>query len=193
MGWFVGPQGGLKHTIWHNGSAAGMHSVVVMLPAEKWGVVLLTNSESVLYEFVNRVEVIADNVAAMLTGQPMAGTLAGLYWAFDGVGVLVIALAVRNLVQVIRRGPQLRIGRFARARDIFFNWMVPIWRELWVPVGIVAGFPLLIGAPWLGNLVTVDVGQWLLVLAFLLFATGATRVVLALRRRHLALRPAAEP
>jgi hypothetical protein len=58
-----------------------------------------------------------------------------------------------------------------------------MWRELWVPIGIVAGLPLLTGAPWLSNLDTFDVGQWLLVLAALLFATGLTRAVLAIRQR----------
>lgn len=150
--------------------------------------VLLTNSESVLYEFVNRVEVIADDVAAMLTGQPMGGTLAGLYLAFDAFAVLMVALTVRQLMRLIRRGPRQRSGRLARTRDIIFNWVVPIWREFWVPVGIVIGFPLLVGAPWLGNLATVDVGQGLLLMALLLFATGVTRVVLSQRRRHLAQR-----
>src|SRR5438105_12769001 len=82
MGWFVGPRSHLGNTIWHNGSAASMHSMVIMLPTEKWGVVLLSNVESIVYEALARIDVIADNVASMLTNRPLAGSLAGLYLAF---------------------------------------------------------------------------------------------------------------
>lgn len=97
MGWFVGRRDQLGNTIWHNGSAGGMHSMAVILPAQKWAVVVLTNTESLLYEFLSRIEVIADNVAAMLTQRPLAGTLTGLYYAFDVVAVLMLLLAVRVL------------------------------------------------------------------------------------------------
>jgi CubicO group peptidase (beta-lactamase class C family) len=100
MGWFVWRRDQLGNTIWHNGSAGGMHSMAVILPAQKWAVVVLTNTESLLYEFLSRIEVIADNVAAMLTQRPLAGTLTGLYYAFDVVAVLML-LAVRALVRVL--------------------------------------------------------------------------------------------
>jgi Beta-lactamase len=176
MGWFSGRRGKIAQTVWHDGSAAGMHAMVVMVPAKDYGVVVLTNSESALYEFLARTDVIADNVASMLLGLPLGGTLAGLYIGFDIAALLIVALALRNLIRLIRRGPRRYTGRLARTRTIAFNWVVPIWRELWVPIAIVVGLPVITGAPWSGNLVTTDLGQWLLVLAGILLATGVTRL-----------------
>lgn len=149
----------------------------------KYGVVVLTNAESALYEFLGRTDVIADNVASMLVGQSLNGTWAGLYFAFDAAAMLMIGLLVRKLVRFVRRGPRRRTGRLARTRNIAFDWVVPIWREVWVPIVILVGLPLITGAAWLGNLITTDLGQFLLVVAGLLLATGVTRVTLAVRRR----------
>ena len=182
MGWFVGSRSHLRDTIWHNGSAASMHSMVIMLPAEKWGVVLLTNVESMVYEMLARLDVIADNVASMLTNRPLTGTLAGLYLAFDAIAVLTLALVGRNLVRMVRGRRKLRTGRFVRARTVLFEWVVPIWREFWVPVVILLGVPAALGAPWFGNLLNVDIGQWLFAFALLLMASGMVRLALAIRR-----------
>jgi CubicO group peptidase (beta-lactamase class C family) len=184
MGWFVGPRDQLGSTIWHNGSAAGMHSMAVILPAQKWAVVVLTNTESLLYEFLSRIEVIADNVAAMLAQRPLAGTLTGLYIAFDVVAVLMLLLALRALVRVLRQPRQLRSGRLAKARTVVFDYVVPVWRELIVPMAILIGLPIALAAPWLGNLLTTDVGQWLFALALLLLATGCCRLVVVIRARR---------
>jgi CubicO group peptidase (beta-lactamase class C family) len=182
MGWFVGTRSHLRDTIWHNGSAASMHSMVIMLPAEKWGVVLLTNVESIVYETLARIDVIADNVASMLTNRPLAGTLAGLYPAFDAVAALTIAFVLRNLAHIVRGRRKVRTGRLVRVRTVFFEWGVPIWREFWVPVAILLGVPAALGAPWFANLLNVDVGQWLFVLALLLLASGFVRLALTIRR-----------
>jgi CubicO group peptidase (beta-lactamase class C family) len=184
MGWFVGSRDQLGTTIWHNGSAAGMHSMAVILPAQKWAVVVLTNTESLLYEFLSRMEVIADNVAAMLAQRPLAGTLTGLYTAFDVVAVLMLLLAARTLVRVLRRRRQPRRGRLKRVRTVLFDYLVPLWRELLVPVAILVGLPIALAAPWLKNLLTTDVGQWLFALALLLLATGAGRVAALIRARR---------
>jgi CubicO group peptidase (beta-lactamase class C family) len=184
MGWFAGRREALTSTVWHNGSAGGMHTMVVMLPAQRWGVVILTNAESLLYEFVSRIDVIADNVAAMLVGRPLAGTLAGLYMAFDAGAAVMLALVVRNLLGVVRGRTRPRSGGWLRARRVAFDWVVPLWREVWAPIGIVVGLPLITGAPWSGNLAGTDAGVWLLALAALLFATGLARLALAAARRR---------
>jgi hypothetical protein len=153
-----------------------------MLPAENWGVVLLTNVESFLYQALARIDVIADNVASLLTNRPLAGTLAGLYLAFDALAVIALALVARNLIRVARGRRKLRTGRLVRVRTVFFEWIVPIWRELWVPVAILLGVPAALGAPWFGNLLTVDIGQWLFAFALLLLASGTVRLALAILR-----------
>jgi CubicO group peptidase (beta-lactamase class C family) len=181
MGWFVGRRSHLQDAIWHNGSAASMHSMVIMLPAEKLGVVLLTNVESVVYETLARIDIIADNVASLLTNRPLAGTLAGLYLVFDAVAVLTIALGVRNLARIVRGRRKVRTGRLVRVRTVFFEWVVPIWREFWVPLVILVGVPGALGAPWFGNLLNVDIGQWLFVFALLLLVSGIVRLVVAIR------------
>jgi CubicO group peptidase (beta-lactamase class C family) len=103
MGWFAGPHGHLADTVWHNGSAAANHSMILMLPESGWGIVLLTNAESLLYEMLARVDVIVDGIAAQLVGSAAPGTLAGLYYAFDVVVVLIAALQLRTLIRLVRR------------------------------------------------------------------------------------------
>jgi CubicO group peptidase (beta-lactamase class C family) len=184
MGWFVGPRDYLRNTIWHNGSAAAMHSMAVILPAQKWAVVVLTNTESLVYEFLSRIEVIADNVAAMLTQRPLAGTLTGLYMAFDIVAVLTLLLAMWTLIRVLGRRRQPRRGRLTKVRTVAFDYVVPFWWDLIVPLAILVGVPAALAAPWWGNLLTSDIGQWLFALALILLATGCCRLAVAIRVRR---------
>ncbi len=54
--------------------------------------------------------------------------------------------------------------------------MVPVWRELIVPVGILVGLPGVLSAPWV-NLAQTDLGAWLFGFALLLLATAVVRAV----------------
>lgn len=173
MGWFVGPRAGVPHTIWHNGSAAANHSMVLMLPDSGWGVVLLANAESLLYTMLGRLDVIADGIASLLVNTPKPGTLAGLYPAFDVAVVLIVLLQLRSLVRIWRRGSGLPVGK-GRIRTVVFELVIPVWRELVAPIAIFVGLPAALGAPW-ANLAKTDVGGFVLALAVLLLLTGMVR------------------
>ena len=174
MGWFAGPHGHLAHTVWHDGSAAATHSMVLMLPDSGWGIVLLTNGESLLYSMLGRIDVIVDAVAAQLVGSAQPGTLAGLYIAFDAIVLVLAALQVRTLIRLLRtRGGRARHRN--QASKVIFEIIVPAWRELVVPIGILIGLPAVFSAPWV-NLVQTDVGVAALGMAILLLGTGVLRI-----------------
>lgn len=174
MGWFIGPRAGIGKTIWHDGSAAASHSMVLLLPDTGWGIVILTNAESLLYSMVARIDVIADGIAARLAGTPEPGTLSGLYYAFDAIVVLFAALQLRTFVRLARRPAGM-----PSHKSRFGFWLaeiaLPIWRELIVPIGILVGLPAILGAPWV-NLAGTDVGAWLLGFAIFLLLTGGFRL-----------------
>jgi CubicO group peptidase (beta-lactamase class C family) len=174
MGWFAGPRAHIAHTVWHNGSAGGFHSMVLMLPDSGWGIVVLTNAESLLYEMLGRIDVIADGVAAQLINTNQPGTIAGLYVAFDVLVVLLIALQLRTIVRLLRR-PAGIPHRKGRIRTALWEIVIPAWRELLVPTSILLGLPAVLGAPWI-NLGQTDVGACAFALALILLATGALRL-----------------
>lgn len=193
LGWFAGPHGRIADTVWHNGSAAANHSMVLMLPQSGWGIVLLTNAESLLYEMLARVDVIVDGIAAKLVGSSAPGTLAGLYYAFDIVVVLIAALQLRTLIRLVRR--PYRVGTHRNvAVAVLLEVIVPTWREGMVPLGILLALPAIFSAPW-NNLANTDIGVSALAMSGLLLLTGGVRIYktrrawigLAARMRSLAI------
>jgi hypothetical protein len=59
----------------------------LMIPRLNYGLVLLTNGESLLYILLQRQELIAFNLARILMGHRVNGSLSGLYLFFDVLAV----------------------------------------------------------------------------------------------------------
>jgi beta-lactamase family protein len=187
MGWIVGPvldpQDQLA-PIWHDGSSYDMHAVVLLEPRERWGVVLLCNGTSFLYELLRKQDAIADGVAHRLAGMPVRGTFEGLYAAFDVVVALVTAMQLRALWGLLRRRPRGRSWWLRLADQLRLPWpRLPGWLATgWAwyafglaPLLVLQRGPALLGAPW-PDLVHTDLGVWLLVVCGGQLLIGALRL-----------------
>ncbi|HEY6075110.1 MAG TPA: serine hydrolase domain-containing protein, partial [Anaerolineales bacterium] len=74
MGWKVGPINGIP-TVWHDGSVFNFHANMVLIPAGRWGIVVLKNAYNSPDEFTgtNRLSGIAAGITTLLSGgQPPA-------------------------------------------------------------------------------------------------------------------------
>jgi CubicO group peptidase (beta-lactamase class C family) len=183
MGWTTSTVNGMS-VVAHNGSTTEMHAMALLLPAEGWGVVLLTNAESIPYELLQRQDLIAFGVASMLTERPAMGTFNGLYLAFDAVVVVLFGLQARSLVRVLRDTPAARKDQWlGRARRIFFHGVLPIYGDLIVPVVFLVMVPGLLGAGW-PVLVGTDIGLVVFAYALLRLGTGAARGARLLGRKE---------
>jgi CubicO group peptidase (beta-lactamase class C family) len=203
MGWFVTTTNGVP-LIAHSGSSFDMHADAMIVPQDptlvgqvgehgEWGVVLLGNGTSPLYELVGKQDLIAAGVASLLVGRPPAGTLVGLYSALDALIAVITVLQVRSLVRAVRalrtyRGtveaaPRESAGwrRLLRRLAAVRTWYL----QLLVPVSILWEAPRLLDGPWLA-LVRTDIGLWLFVFALLQLALGALHLARTPRVRRVA-------
>jgi CubicO group peptidase (beta-lactamase class C family) len=191
MGWHRTTVNGLP-IIGHDGATHDMHAIVVMVPGSQWGIVLLTNSESWLYEDLGQPDEIAFNVAAMLTGQSVSrNNGVGPYLLFDLLAAVFTGLQIRILLRLLggktRAQPKRPGNRLASAGYFFLAWVWPSLRELTAPLVIVFGLPVTSHAPW-SYLIQTDIGAWLAGFCLLLLITYAVRVQQGLARRTDAAR-----
>jgi CubicO group peptidase (beta-lactamase class C family) len=103
MGWVSSLSNGIP-TVWHNGDTIGFHAHMLLAPAERWGVVLLTNGQNELQGA--RVERIGVGVLSLLVGRqpPAVGAqiLRNLFWFVLAVCGLQMLGIVRSLL-LLRR------------------------------------------------------------------------------------------
>jgi len=187
MGWVNGPVGGVP-VIYHNGAGLNFHSLLLMEPHGRWGVVMLVNANSILA--TASFQALEAGVIDQLAGRPVpaAGlSLNRLYLIIDAV-LLVLSIAVLwHLLRVVRwdpaRGqPQPRIAWFRQVG-------APLLLEWGLPLGLIWGvwpwFSENLGARWIDMLrFFPDVAWWLMGFCALLLLTGAIRVWLVLQALH---------
>ena len=104
MGWVTSTLGG-RSVLWHDGSTFDMHTFMAIDPHTGWGVVVLYNGTSTLYELLQNLDSIGWNVLGRVDGTPPTGTLEGFYIVFDLVALLVTALQLRTLASMARGRP----------------------------------------------------------------------------------------
>jgi CubicO group peptidase (beta-lactamase class C family) len=190
MGWVISPARGFQGepSIWHGGDTANFHSDMIILPRKQVGIIVLTNVNGNLARMTNAQGMIAQGVQNLLLGQqPTPGSMFWQrYLLFNAAlflcSVLVLASALRLLQgrkQPLKRDPLSLVIKLA----------LPLLWEIGLPVGILLGFPTQTQASWpLILLYFPDLGYWLLIICFLLLATGALRLILAparLRERDI--------
>jgi CubicO group peptidase (beta-lactamase class C family) len=177
MGWVI--RAGGEPAIWHGGDTANFHSDLILLPQQRWGVVVLMNVNGELARQTNAQGVIAEGIRRLLLGQspPAASTFALHYLVFDGAIVGCALLGLGSLVRLLRQRqhpPRRRPWRVRTPRALPLLW------EVGLPLTILLGVPTVLQAPWpLALLYFPDLGYFLLVLCLLLVATGTLRLILA--------------
>ena len=177
LGWADARLGDVR-MVGHVGSTTDMASAVFFSPEQRFGVVILLNGQSTLYELAHKPDLIGMAAFAMLAGREPDGTIAFLYPAFDVVTVLALGWIGWRLLRTIRR---LRRGDPVAPRLLGNRWLgavVAIWLNAIIPFELMVLVPNLLAAPW-STLVRIDLGQVLFAFALLRFATGIVLAIAA--------------
>jgi hypothetical protein len=191
MGWVSGPVGGVP-VIYHNGAGFNSHALLLIEPQNRWGVVLLTNSNSMLATAAS-FQVLEAGIVDQLVGQsvPAAGmSLTTIYLILDG-GLLLLSVFVLWRLLRLRRWDPVHGQTLPRIR-----WVRDVALPLLVDWGVPLAFVAIIW-PWLGDQlgsdwvtamrVFLDIGWWLMIMGALLVLAGAIRMWLVFRAwRHMA-------
>ena len=178
MGWHIGPIAGVP-TIWHDGVSSGYHSLMLIEPQNHWGAILLVNADTTVpstgngdtffYEFYA-------GLARLLAGEepPTAGlSLSTFYLLADGFILLISAFVLWSLLRLPRW-----YKRFGQ-RPHYRHMVVPLVRELLLPLILFLGLPFVVGS-WSDLLFSYpDLGWWLLATLACLLLTGISRGTLA--------------
>jgi CubicO group peptidase (beta-lactamase class C family) len=182
MGWVNGPVGGVP-VIYHNGAGFNFHSLLLIEPHDRWGVVLLTNING-----IGSFQALEAGIVDQLVGRPVpeAGlSLNALYLIIDSVVLILSSAVLWRLLRLRRwdraRGqPQPRIAWIRQVgRPLLLEWGLPLalFGGIW-PWLLSDTF----GARWVDMLRFVpDVSWWLTGICTLLVLTGAIRVWLVLQ------------
>ncbi len=167
--------------LWHNGDTNSFHADMFIEPKEHWGAIILINATANNMLAASALQHVFAGVVNMLVGRepPVAGlSLSTLYLIVDSVIVVVSVLVLLSALRLpwwykkMKNRPQHRLRR----------GILPLLWELVLPVILLIGFPMLIGAPWHVLLLTLaDISYWLLATLAVLVITGIVRVVLTVR------------
>ena len=184
MGWKIGPTNGVP-TVWHDGSTFNYYANMTLVPAGRWGIVILQNSYSFPDEISGayQMKAFADGVTTLVVGEqlpaPAASTpLLILY----GITLIVVAIQGTGMLRSARTLRQWRAepekrpdGTAGLAWQIFLPLVLNI---LWVFV-VLAGLPKVFGTS-LSVLVTgmPDIGTTLVASALIALVWGMLRTVL---------------
>ncbi|HEY6073033.1 MAG TPA: serine hydrolase domain-containing protein, partial [Anaerolineales bacterium] len=195
MDWKVGPINGIP-TVWHDGSVFNFHANMILIPAGRWGIVVLKNAYNSPDEFTgtNRLSGIAAGITTLLSGgQPPAVPSNIALYLFYGIPLLIVAF---QIVGMIRSGLDLRDWRthpdhrpHGRAR-LFRVIGVPLALNLAWALIILVGFPQVLGSlsmvlagfPDLGY---VLIGSGVVALGWSVLRTGLTWATLRNTRAPL--------
>jgi len=188
FGWVVAPVGGVE-AVWHDGVNETYHSLLLMEPGTRRGVVLLSNAFGIVaYESAYRE--LESGIAQMLAGQepaPASGpSLGSLYGIIDGLLATALALAGIPLLNMRRWQRWLlarqQAGRLPRTRVLL--------RAAW-EIGFALSFLLVVrlvivpglGAHSWGEIFKgfPDFVLWLWVFALIGLVTGIARLFVILR------------
>jgi CubicO group peptidase (beta-lactamase class C family) len=181
MGWFVGEIQGVP-TVSHGGSTANFHANLVLLPRERFGIVLLMNGENGLDGA--RIAGIGDGITSLLTGKPpvahsSAGNPRSLLLTYVLFVLAVQALGVLRSVILLRRWrrePQRRPRGMLRIGLRVIPSLV--LNMLWPPLAFTA-VPVFTGNDLLDMpLFAPDLGYALLMSLGLALAWGLLRPLL---------------
>jgi CubicO group peptidase (beta-lactamase class C family) len=141
MGWIAEEINGVA-TVWHNGgdSQEGFQSHMILVPAGRWGIVVLVNGFDHLQ--LSHIDGIAGGVMSLLLGRPMPPA------PFEGIRVILLCLLAVGALQVLG---------LTRSVVLLRRWRAEPARRPRSVVGVAVrvGLPLLLNLAWVGLLLFV--------------------------------------
>jgi hypothetical protein len=177
LGWADGSLGDIR-MVGHVGSTTDMASAVFFSPEQRFGVVLLLNGQSTLYELAHKPDLIGMAAFALLAGREPDGTIGFLYPAFDLAAVLLlgwIAWRLARLTRRVHRGDSVAPRLFGH---LWLGVIFAVWLDAIIPVELFVLVPNLLAAPWT-TLVRIDLCQVLFAFGLLRLLTGLVLAIAA--------------
>jgi hypothetical protein len=103
MGWFVGEVDGLP-IVMHGGDLSNFHADMILIPDQKWGLVILENAEN--YMAAERMDALAFGVANLLVGRQPAPAEADRFLQI--VFAIILAGLLLQVIGIIWSAGRLR-------------------------------------------------------------------------------------
>jgi CubicO group peptidase (beta-lactamase class C family) len=190
FGWVIAPVGDVP-AVWHDGVNNNYHSLLLMQPQNKRGVVILMNSFNIV-AYQSAYQEIEAGVVRLLAGMepnPPAQTLGSLYLKIDLVLFVLLVLVLLPLIRM-RKWHQWLLKR-QQTRDIpmvrvILRAVLEICAAVVFLVVIRTVIITGLGAQSWYEVLTVfpDFVIWIWLFALILLATGAVRMKLILLTRR---------
>ncbi|TSI11075.1 serine hydrolase [Lysinibacillus sp. BW-2-10] len=143
MGWFNIPINGIS-TIRHSGEVPNYHSTMIMMPNEKYGIIILANiNNSILISGL--IERIGEGVVDLLAGKQPAtissSTYYQTYMIMNGIIFIIIVLLFFHIKNIKKWNNRLANGKIVT----FIN---PLMINIILPLSILTQLPKLLGFTW---------------------------------------------
>jgi CubicO group peptidase (beta-lactamase class C family) len=182
MGWVITTTTGGKKLVYHGGSIANFHSMVMLLPEERLGMAFLSNQNGIL-PMLTGLQAVKVGLLNLLVGEPVpqSAFYDWIYWLLAAI----VALDLGTQIYRIIRLPQWL--RTVSRQPALVRWLRALV-DLIVPAALFFGLPTLSTAldgsaswPSAYDLIP-DVTLWLLTSFTLSVVRGAAKLVLISRR-----------
>jgi len=186
MGWRVGPVNGLP-AVHHGGQVPHFRGKIVLLPAERWGVVVLTNASSFLGNPTSHR--LANGVASLLVGQTPPSPSFSLWalYIFVSLGMLAITI---NLIKDIVTIPRWRTQIAPRPGNTS-GLLRQTGVDIAIPLILLVGLPWFFGLSWVELIRQMpDAGYWVIISALIGLGVGLLKAGMAFTALRKVNRPA---
>jgi hypothetical protein len=190
FGWVIAPKGDVP-AVWHDGVNTNYHSLLLMQPQNRRGIVILMNSFNIV-AYQSAYQEIESGLARLLAGvepNPPAQALGSLYLKIDLVLVILLAIVLLPLIR-IRKWHQWLLKRQQMGNTPMVRVILRAVLEICAAVAFLVVIRIVIitglGAQSWYEVLTVfpDFVIWIWAFATILFVTGVIRMKLILQTRR---------
>ncbi len=190
FGWVIAPVGDIP-AIWHDGVNANFHSLLLMQPETRRGVVVLMNAFGIV-AYESSYKELEEGIVRLLAGQApieSSQSLGTVYFMIDAVLILILALVFSPFLRILKWRAWLwerqKAGNLPRLRVLLRSaWEIVFGLGFLIIIRtvIVTG----LGAQSWYEFFTVfpDFVLWIWAVALVVLSTGMIRLKLILRSRH---------
>jgi hypothetical protein len=129
----------------HGGDRPGIAADIVIVPEGRWGIVILSNANNVLFGITAKQHIVAGVTSLLVSGQVPASGLnfTTLYLIIDLVLVALLAFTVKHAVTFWRRRAQFMHAVAGRQR-LFRRVALPVLTDVAVALVLLIGLPQLL-------------------------------------------------